>query len=133
MKEIKYEKDNSLCLTECPYKVGPRVSSVACQVCKFFRSDDEKKKIVECSFEDSLQEPVEAVEHPSHYNQGGIECIDAILAARGSEATKEFCICNAMKYLWRLGHKDDAVQEAKKAKWYLDKYIELYEQGNKTN
>lgn len=66
-----------------------------------------------------------AVNHPSHYNSGGVECIDAILAARGSEATKEFCICNSMKYLWRLGHKDDAVQEAKKASWYLDKYIEL--------
>lgn len=67
----------------------------------------------------------ELVNHPDHYNSGGIECIDAILAARGSEATKEFCICNTMKYLWRLGHKDDAVQEAKKARWYLDKYIEL--------
>lgn len=67
----------------------------------------------------------ELVNHPDHYNSGGVECIDAILAARGSEATKEFCICNSMKYLWRLGHKDDAVQEAKKARWYLDKYIEL--------
>ena len=67
----------------------------------------------------------ELVNHPDHYNSGGVECIDAILAARGSEATKEFCICDSMKYLWRLGHKDDAVQEAKKARWYLDKYIEL--------
>lgn len=70
----------------------------------------------------------ELVNHPDHYNSGGIECIDAILAARGPEATKEFCICNSMKYLWRLGHKDDAVQEAKKARWYLDKYIELCQQ-----
>lgn len=70
----------------------------------------------------------ELVNHPDYYNSGGIECIDAILAARGPEATKEFCICNSMKYLWRLGHKDDAVQEAKKARWYLDKYIELCQQ-----
>ena len=64
-------------------------------------------------------------DHPAHYNNGSIECIDAILSARGVEATKEFCICNAMKYLWRLGHKDDAKQEAEKAKWYLEKYLSL--------
>ena len=35
-----------------------------------------------------------AVEHPEHYNQGGIECIDALIAAFGKEAVSHFCICN---------------------------------------
>jgi hypothetical protein len=64
------------------------------------------------------------VNHPQHYT-GDIECIDALLASRGKEEVRAFCICNAMKYLWRLGKKDDNIQEAKKAKWYIEKYIEL--------
>lgn len=65
-----------------------------------------------------------AVDHPSHYNQGGIECIDALLAAFGREAVAYFCICNAMKYLWRTEHKN-GVEDCEKAKWYIDKYMEL--------
>ena len=42
------------------------------------------------------------VNHPSHYTQGGIECIDALKAATvdltGIEAV---CTANAIKYLWR--------------------------------
>ena len=30
-----------------------------------------------------------------------------------------------MKYIWRLGHKDEEAQEIGKIKWYLDKYLEL--------
>lgn len=65
------------------------------------------------------------VNSPSHYNQGNIECIDAMVSAFGEYSTAEFCKINAFKYLWRLGHKDDETQEIGKIKWYLDKYIEL--------
>ena len=65
------------------------------------------------------------VNSPSHYNQGNIECIDAMVSAFGEYSTAEFCKINAFKYLWRLGHKDDETQEIGKIKWYLDKYLEL--------
>ena len=67
----------------------------------------------------------EMVNSPSHYNQGNIECIDAMVSAFGEYSTAEFCKINAFKYLWRLGHKDDETQEIGKIKWYLDKYLEL--------
>lgn len=75
------------------------------------------------------QEKTEMINHPNHYNQGEIECIDAMIAAKGIEAVKNFCDCSAFKYEWRLGHKDDEEQEVKKAIWYLNKYLELLEYG----
>ena len=67
----------------------------------------------------------EMVNHPQHYNQGSIECIDAMASAFGKEEVKSFCKLNAFKYLWRLGCKDEEIQEVGKIKWYLDKYLEL--------
>lgn len=64
------------------------------------------------------------VHHPSHYNQGGIECLDAMMAAYGKEATATFCLTNAFKYLWRTEHKN-GIQDIDKAIWYLNKYKEL--------
>lgn len=64
------------------------------------------------------------VDHPSHYNQGGIECLDAMIAAYGKEATATFCLTNAFKYLWRTEHKN-GIQDIDKAIWYLNKYKEL--------
>lgn len=64
------------------------------------------------------------VNHPSHYNQGGIECIDAMIAAYGKDAVKTFCVCNAFKYLWRYDHKNQA-EDIEKAAWYIHKWKEL--------
>lgn len=64
------------------------------------------------------------VNHPSHYTQGGIECIDAMVAAFGKEAVSNFCLCNAFKYIWRAKHKNGE-EDIDKALWYLDKYKEL--------
>ena len=77
-------------------------------------------------------EKKEMVNHPSHYNQGGIECIDAMIAAKGVEAVKNFCDCSVFKYQWRMGHKDAIEQEIGKIKWYLDKYLELEETNHDT-
>lgn len=67
----------------------------------------------------------EMINSPAHYNQGDIECIDAMIAAKGAEAVKNWCDCNVFKYGWRLGHKDEEEQEIGKMKWNLDKYLEL--------
>lgn len=66
------------------------------------------------------------VEHPAHYTGESIECIDAMAETQGVEAVKNFCICNAFKYLWRHGKKN-GVEDVKKAAWYLNKFIELEE------
>ena len=63
------------------------------------------------------------VNHPPHYNQNGVECIDAISAATGDNF-KYYLQGNIMKYLWRFDYKGKAVEDLSKAKWYLDKLIE---------
>lgn len=58
------------------------------------------------------------VNHPAHYTShpSGVECI---------EITEHlnFCIGNAIKYLWRAGLKSDQVEDLKKARWYIDREI----------
>jgi hypothetical protein len=68
---------------------------------------------------------VEMVEHPQHYNQGNIECIDAMESAFGVDEVSSFCKLNAFKYLWRAEDKINAVEDLKKARWYIDKIIEI--------
>lgn len=65
----------------------------------------------------------DVVNHPAHYTQGGIECIDAIRASMTKEAFCGYCKGNVIKYLWRCGLKDDAKQELEKARWYLDRWL----------
>lgn len=64
------------------------------------------------------------VNHPQHYTHGKYECIEVMTDIFGPEAVKDFCICNAFKYLWRHKYKN-GIEDIKKAKWYVDKYIEL--------
>ena len=59
------------------------------------------------------------VDRPPHYNQGDIECLDAMVAAFGLEAVQIHAKCCAFKYLWRAGHKDsDPSQDLAKAVFY---------------
>lgn len=66
------------------------------------------------------------VNHPSHYESGKFECIDVMLETQGVEAVMGFCVCNAFKYLYRHRRKN-GVEDIKKARWYIDKYVELAE------
>jgi hypothetical protein len=62
------------------------------------------------------------VHSPPHYNQAGIECIDAIRAA--TDGGYEYYLQgNIIKYLWRYRYKN-GVEDLEKAKWYLEKLIE---------
>ena len=66
------------------------------------------------------------VNHPAHYNTGKYESIDVMVETQGINAVKNFCICNAFKYIYRHRFKN-GVEDIKKAIWYLNKYIELNE------
>lgn len=65
------------------------------------------------------------VDHPDHYNQGGIECIEAIRAALTPQEFEGFCKGNALKYIWRAGHKGHILSDLRKAVWYLN-YLEKF-------
>jgi hypothetical protein len=70
---------------------------------------------------------VEKVNHPSHYNQGSIECIDAIESAtKGLSGVDSFCTGNSIKYMWRWKQKG-GLDDLKKAKWYIERLITRWE------
>jgi predicted 2-oxoglutarate/Fe(II)-dependent dioxygenase YbiX len=62
------------------------------------------------------------VNHPSHYNSGKIEVIDAI-----EDWKLDFHAGNVVKYVARHQHKLNPVEDLKKARWYLDRLIQLSE------
>ena len=61
----------------------------------------------------------DAVNHPAHYtaHPSGIECI---------QITEHFGfnLGNAIKYIWRADEKHDAIEDLRKARWYVDREIE---------
>jgi len=61
---------------------------------------------------------VDLVNQPPHYtaHPSGVECIQ-ITEHMG------FCLGNAMKYIWRADEKWDAVEDLKKAKWYIEREL----------
>ena len=72
----------------------------------------------------------DVVNHPSHYESEKFECIDVMEETQGKDAVMNFCLCNAFKYLYRHKRKN-GIEDIKKAKWYINKYIELAERNDK--
>ena len=66
--------------------------------------------------------PVDMVNNPPHYTQGGIECIDAIRAALTPDEFRGYCKGAALKYVWREKHKGGDESLAK-AVWYLNEVV----------
>ena len=83
-----------------------------------------------------MLEPVEPVDsdnshdpvyHLSHYPSASIEFLDAMIASYAIDTVSHFCVCNAFKYLWRHLQKGNAKQDCKKARWYINKSLEIME------
>lgn len=68
----------------------------------------------------------DAVNHPSHYvsHPSGVECIQ-ITEHMG------FCLGNALKYIWRADLKNDAIEDLRKAVWYIERELSLRENAQK--
>ena len=66
----------------------------------------------------------EKVNSPAHYNEFGIECIDAIEAATG-EGFEHYLQGNILKYLWRYRYKGKPLEDLHKAQWYLNYLIDI--------
>ena len=58
------------------------------------------------------------VNHPEHYNShpSGVECIEIT-------EHMNFCLGNAVKYIWRASLKGKEVEDLRKARWYIDREI----------
>lgn len=72
----------------------------------------------------------ETINHPEHY--GGAD--DPYEAIKVVEAwSLGFCLGNVVKYIARVGKKGDALEDLKKARWYLDREISNLESARKTS
>jgi hypothetical protein len=79
----------------------------------------EYKKAVYEDFDKEYKKMTDPVNHPPHYKQhpSGIECIQ-ITEHMG------FNLGNAIKYIWRADLKNDAIEDLRKARWYIDREIQ---------
>lgn len=66
----------------------------------------------------------DAVSHPAHYTShpSGIEAIQVT-------EWMNFCLGNAVKYIWRAGLKGDSIEDLRKAVWYIEREISRRERG----
>ena len=87
------------------------------------------KEIVDFEKGETFQSDM--VNHPPHYNQTGIECIDAIKACT-EDGFQFYLQGNILKYLWIYRYKN-GLEDLKKAKWYLSELIEVIEKNDNTN
>lgn len=81
-------------------------------------------KIISLTFVKPFSMQNDPVNHPSHYTDGQIEVIDFI-----EDKKLGFHLGNTVKYIARAGKKDPAktLEDLKKAKWYLERYISTLE------
>jgi len=76
-----------------------------------------------------VEQPINnAVSSPNHYLKLGYECIELIASSLSKEAFRGYCMGNFLKYRFRMGDKDELMQDFGKSKEYLmlfDKYSHL--------
>ena len=85
-------------------------------------------KVIKATKPKETEEPTEdMVNHPSHYTQGGMECIDEMVLIFGKQAVANFCVCNAWKYRKRAMFKNGQ-EDIDKSDWYINKFKELQDE-----
>lgn len=86
-------------------------------------------------FKDSaeLHDEKDEVNEPQHYNYGKYETIDVIVDTLGEYEAISYCHGNVLKYTMRMWHKGKPITDCKKARWYMNKMIELLEKTEGIN
>ena len=65
------------------------------------------------------------VDNPPHYNNGSIECIEAIEAMLSRDEYIGYLRGNALKYMWRFRYKKKPIEDLRKARWYEERLIKF--------
>ena len=102
-------------------------------MCDFDEWSDDKLAIAYDHVYKNMNENVpDMVNHPQHYTQGGIECIDALKAATvGKRGIEAVCVANVIKYLWRYEEKN-GIEDVRKAKWYIERLLKELEESQQS-
>lgn len=101
------------------------------RVANYARHMYDEPTITDNSHADKIKEE-NMIDHPTHYNNGGMECIDEMILLYGVEETMSFCKLNAHKYRKRALDKGGRT-DLEKSDWYLAKYKELKDSNKKPN
>ena len=90
----------------------------------YWEHDNDPEDIIAYRVEEGTPKPADPVNHPPHYtaHPSGVECIQ-VTEHMG------FNLGNAVKYIWRCDSKKDAIEDLKKARWYIDREITRREQN----
>lgn len=82
---------------------------------KYLKEEDEKSKSVD----------------PDHYKSVlGVECSELMKDRLGEDCYLGFCLCNALKYLFRCRHKNPTLSDdVRKAQWYLSSAVSLIDKA----
>ena len=115
--------------TDCSYCLLEKFSGE--DYCDFDEWSDDKLAI---AYEEVKMDggSTDMVNHPKHYTQGGIECIDALKAATvGKRGIEAVCVANVIKYLWRYEEKN-GVEDVRKAKWYIERLLKEFEESQQS-
>ena len=84
--------------------------------------------------EEYMKQQADMVNSPAHYADSIIETIDYIVDVLGEFEAISYCHGNIIKYTGsRLWKKGNPIEDAKKARWYMDKMIELMEKTKGVN
>lgn len=70
-------------------------------------------------------EPPDLVNHPSHYTNKEVECIDWMAMFLTDEEFEGYLKGNILKYIWRHKDKGNPCQDLEKAGWYLERLKRL--------
>ena len=102
-------------------------------MCDFDEWSDDKLAIAYDHVYKNMDENVpDMVNHPQHYTQGGIECIDALKAATvGKRGIEAVCVANVIKYLWRYEEKN-GIEDIRKAKFYIERLLKELEESQQS-
>ena len=102
-------------------------------MCDFDEWSDDKLAIAYDHVYKNMDENIpDMVNHPQHYTQGGIECIDALKAATvGKRGIEAVCVANVIKYLWRYEEKN-GIEDVRKAKFYIERLLKELEESQQS-
>ena len=65
------------------------------------------------------------VDHPPHYNNGNVECIEAIEAMLTPDEFIGYLRGNSLKYRWRFRYKNKPIEDLRKARWYEERLLQF--------
>ena len=110
----------------------------ACEHCKYYMLSDYNSPCDECAGElfepkENKEDLTDNVNHPKHYTQGAIECIDVIEEiTKPLDKFEAYLTGTILKYLWRWKLKN-GIEDLQKARFYLNRLIEKMEKEDDIN